>query len=131
MVNSLLLHSLSSCLDVRTHFSFLGDVIYMRIFGREFVVLNSARAAVDLFYHRGAIYSARPHLTMAGDLVGRRNSVLFRQYDETLKEHRKLLHNALNQRRMGDYEELLQIESLRFLSALSQHPKHFISHLRR
>lgn len=103
----------------------------MRIFSREFVFLNSSKAVLHLFHHRGALYSARPHLVMAGDLVGRSNSVLFSQYDDTLKKHRRLLHNSLNQRRMPDYKELLEVEALRLMSALEQRPEDFISHLRR
>jgi len=44
----------------------------MRIFGRQFVMLNSAKAALDLFERRSAIYSSRPQLV--------RQSLLFRSF---------------------------------------------------
>jgi len=37
-----------------------GPVIYFRIFHKRFVVLNSAKAVVDLLENRSSIYSDRP-----------------------------------------------------------------------
>lgn len=103
----------------------------MHVFGREFVILNSAKAALDLFDRRSAVYSDRPHLVFAGDMVGRRESVLFHQYGERLKRHRKLLRNGLNVRRIPSYWALIESESWRLMSALINNPEDFIAHLRR
>lgn len=48
--------------------SFLGDVVYLHIFGIGLVFLNSPEAAFDLLDKRGAIYSDKPNLVMAGEL---------------------------------------------------------------
>lgn len=103
----------------------------MHVLGREFIVLNSSKAALELFDHRGALYSDRPHLVMAGDLVGRRDSVLFHQYGDRLKRHRKLLRNALNSHRSSEYWPMQELESWKLMSALIETPKDFIALLRR
>lgn len=37
-----------------------GDVIHLRVLGRDIIVLNSVQAATDLFDKRGGLYSDRP-----------------------------------------------------------------------
>lgn len=46
----------------------IGDVVYLHVFGIGLVFLNSPEAALDLLDKRGAIYSDKPNLVMAGDL---------------------------------------------------------------
>ena len=46
----------------------IGDMISVRLFGTPYLFLNSAEAVMDLLHKRGALYSDRPHLTMACDL---------------------------------------------------------------
>ncbi|KZT12005.1 cytochrome P450 [Laetiporus sulphureus 93-53] len=108
-----------------------GDILYMHTLGREFIILNSASAALELFDKRGHLYSDRPHLTMAGDLVGRGKSVLFNQYGDRLRRYRKHLRNALNSRTAMDYWSFQEAESIIFLEALLRTPDDFIAHIRR
>lgn len=42
--------------------STLGDVLYMEIFGSPLIILNSAKAATELFEKRSANYADRPPL---------------------------------------------------------------------
>ena len=49
-------------------YSTLGDVIYLNVLGQPVLVLESGRAALDLFDKRSNIYSDRLHLVMAGEL---------------------------------------------------------------
>ena len=49
---------------------FVASVVYTSVFGRSVFVLNSAKAAHDLLEKWSSIYSDRPRLTMAGDLMG-------------------------------------------------------------
>lgn len=45
-----------------------GEVVSISIFGRNLVILNSAKAAFDLLHKRSSIYSDRPYMAMGGDL---------------------------------------------------------------
>jgi hypothetical protein len=40
----------------------LGPLVYFRVFGREFVVVNAWKEAVELFEHRSAIYCTKPRM---------------------------------------------------------------------
>ena len=44
--------------------SSLGDVIHLRVLGRDIIVLNSVQAATDLFDKRGGLYSDRPNFVI-------------------------------------------------------------------
>ncbi|KAJ6510862.1 cytochrome P450 [Mycena sanguinolenta] len=108
-----------------------GDIIYMHVFGRQFILLNSTKAILELLDEQGASYSDRPRLPFAGEMVGREESVLFHQYGERLKKHRKLLRSGLNTRRIPEYWPLMESESWRLMEALITAPQDFIAHLRR
>jgi hypothetical protein len=121
----------TSSLVIYLYFLRIGPIIYMRVFKQEFIIFNTAKAALDLFDQCGAIYSNRPHLVMARELVGRGKSVLFHQYNDSLCEHRKLLRNALNAQRAATYWQMQEIESYRLMATLLQCPDDFISLLQR
>ncbi|KAI0734030.1 cytochrome P450 [Fomitopsis betulina] len=45
-----------------------GDVVFVKFFQQPVIILNSAKAAIDLMEKRGAIYSGRPRLTYMREL---------------------------------------------------------------
>lgn len=45
-----------------------GSIVYLHVFGQGLVFLNTSEVAVDLLEKRGAIYSDKPALVMAGEL---------------------------------------------------------------
>ena len=49
-------------------FFLLGDIVYIHVFGQGLVFLNTYDITVDLMDKRGAIYSDKPALIMAGEL---------------------------------------------------------------
>ncbi|KAI0071338.1 cytochrome P450 [Panus rudis PR-1116 ss-1] len=73
------------------------DVIGLRIFGTNIVVLNSLEAATELLDKRSSIYSDRPHMTMIEDLVGYRWMVSFVKYGEHWRNMRRAFHQEFNQ----------------------------------
>lgn len=52
------------------HFNGIGDIVQLSVLGTPFVVLNTFKAASDLFGKRGAIYSDRPPLLMHTQMCG-------------------------------------------------------------
>ncbi|KAJ7064904.1 cytochrome P450 [Mycena amicta] len=47
------------------------DVIHMKVFGTDILVVNSAKAASDLFGHKSALYSdSRPRMPMIQEVIG-------------------------------------------------------------
>ena len=47
---------------------FAGELVYLNVFGQGLLFVNSYEAAVDLLEKRGAIYSDKPKMVMAGEL---------------------------------------------------------------
>ncbi|KAH9918445.1 cytochrome P450 [Fomitopsis serialis] len=108
-----------------------GDIIYMHVFGREFLILNSVVDALELFDRRGSRYSDRPRSVMAGELVGKNSAVLFHPYGEDLKKHRRLLRTAFEHRRQAEYWEIQYAVSYKLIAALLKTPDDFMAHLKR
>ncbi|EGO02936.1 hypothetical protein SERLA73DRAFT_70421 [Serpula lacrymans var. lacrymans S7.3] len=59
-----------------------GDVVYVQIFGRGVLVLNSIRAVNDLLEKRGSIYSDRPRQVAFGELLGMEKVLSLMPYGE-------------------------------------------------
>lgn len=108
-----------------------GPIIYMHVFGREFVVLNTAKVVSDLLDKRSGNYSSRPRWVMAGELVGRfTNSVLFTPYGKRLRSCRQLLHSWLSQRVVNSYIPLQTLGVYKFMEDLLHTPEDFFQHFR-
>ncbi|KAI0634234.1 cytochrome P450 [Trametes polyzona] len=108
-----------------------GDVVTMRIFNKPIILLNSAQAIVDLFEARSAIYSNRPHLTMACDLMGWGETVVLMPYNDRFKNYRRLLKVGLNNQVTRDYYPLMEKEISRELVWLLDNPDAYVQHFRR
>nr|BED42964.1 cytochrome P450 monooxygenase [Trametes versicolor] len=108
-----------------------GDVVTMRIFNKPIILLNSAQAIVDLFEARSAIYSNRPHLTMACDLMGWGETVVLMPYNERFKNYRRLLKVGLNTHVTREYWPLMEKEIAHELVWLLDNPDAYVQHFRR
>lgn len=75
-----------------------GDVVYITALGREFIILNSVKAANDLLDERSAIYSDRPHLSMLHDpdLMDVGYALSMKPYSRSWKRHRRILTQYLS-----------------------------------
>lgn len=62
-----------------------GPIIYLSMLGQPIIVLHSAKAAQDLFARRGAIYSDRPRLVLAGELALKGLHLVLMPYDARYK----------------------------------------------
>ncbi|KAI0055352.1 cytochrome P450 [Artomyces pyxidatus] len=104
-------------------------VIYMSVFGRQFVMLNTHKAVNDLLEKRAAKYCHRPRLVMAAELVGR-NTMLFTNYNALYKEYRRILSTFSPARMASKYWTLQEAESLKFVANLQAAPQDVIEHVR-
>jgi hypothetical protein len=57
-----------------------GDVVYLHVFGRSIVILNSLKAAADLLGRRAKNYSDRPRFIVAAEILTGGMEVSFLQY---------------------------------------------------
>jgi hypothetical protein len=109
----------------------LGDVVYMRVFGREIIHLNSGEAALELLGSRSSIYSDRPRQVMGGELVGRSRSVVFQPYGERLRTSRRLLIDFVGARAARGYWPAQEHAAAKLICALSETPEKYVSHINR
>lgn len=107
-----------------------GSVVYLSIFGRSIIVLNSAKAAFDLLDKRSSIYSDRPRLIMAGDLMGWDHSLGLTPYNERFRETRRLAKGVLGPGAVSVFESLEEILCARFLRKVLDTPQDFLTHIR-
>ncbi|KZT19604.1 cytochrome P450 [Neolentinus lepideus HHB14362 ss-1] len=109
-----------------------GDVIRVcTLFGRSFYVLNSRKSITDLLDARSHIYSDRPHLVMANDIMGWGDTVVMSHYGQRFRNYRKILKNGLGQGAIRTYVPLLEDEAVSYLESLVETPKSFVQHFRR
>jgi hypothetical protein len=101
-----------------------GDIIYCNLAGDSWVVLNSDKAATDLFEKKGGIYCDRPSMTMSADLVGWKEALLdVAPLDERTKKLRRLIMKEFGSKTsLGGYVGLLQTQVKRFLRRVLDDP---------
>lgn len=72
-----------------------GSIVSFKVLGTRYIVLNSLKASVDLFEKKSALTGDRPHLTMACELVGWDNTVVFLPRGDKHRKHRKFFHQQI------------------------------------
>ncbi|KAK7029626.1 hypothetical protein VNI00_014324 [Paramarasmius palmivorus] len=108
-----------------------GPLVYFHVFGREFLVINSFKAALDLYEHRSAIYCTKPRMVMAGELTDKeQNHIVFSKYTPRLREWRKIVHTWMGKLTSTDYMNLQQLGAARLMEALLDEPDAFSNHFR-
>ncbi|KAG8787358.1 hypothetical protein FRC12_015644 [Ceratobasidium sp. 428] len=106
------------------------DVIYAPMPGNSLVILNSHEAAVELLEHRSAVYSSRPRLVMAGDLVGWDRILGLIADVNQVRRVRKLLHDGMSHKAMQNWRPMQEQEALRFVQRLLRTPEDLVAHIR-
>ena len=104
----------------------------MIILGQPIIIINSPKLAVDMFTKKSAIYSSRPHLTMACDLVGWRDILLLLKYTDKFKACRRMLHAVIGTRASVEkFRDSLEEESALMIRRLLDEPRNFLGYVRK
>ncbi|KAK0200101.1 cytochrome P450 [Desarmillaria ectypa] len=107
-----------------------GDVCSLSMFGQSFIVLNSHRAAYALLDKRSVIYSERPKMVMAGELMGWNDIIGLAPYGETFRSHRKLLHSVLGSKSaIRTFYPMEEQEAVNLMKRLLDSPEKLHSHI--
>ncbi|KAJ7748773.1 cytochrome P450 [Mycena maculata] len=99
-----------------------GDCVYVHILGQPIILLNSLSVAHDLLNQRSAIYSSRPRLVMAGELIGFAQAVGLMPYSPRFLSLRRLMHKELNGSMLQRYWPLHEEESRLLVEKAVQDP---------
>lgn len=109
-----------------------GPIFHLRLFNKYTIVLNTAKAALDLLESRSNIYSDRPYSVFAHKIQKRSFSVFqMSLHHPRFRVYRKLMHSGLGPRAVQSYRPLQRLETDILLKALAKTPKEFVPHLRR
>ncbi|CAE6435246.1 unnamed protein product [Rhizoctonia solani] len=84
------------------------DIVFLRLFGYNFIVINSSQVATDLLDKRSALYSDRLCPPMVGDptlMDWGRNPVLT-GYNDVWRQYRRMMNNWLNARAVTQFHHI-------------------------
>ena len=106
--------------------------MHLRVLGQSMIVLNKAQYAADLFDKKSRIYSNRPTMVMAGELVGWNGSPLLANPSPAWNEERRLLTQFVGTRtKVDSFNDLFQEEIIKLLRNLRDGPSDWLMHTRR
>ncbi|KAL4256194.1 cytochrome P450 family protein [Pleurotus pulmonarius] len=91
-----------------------GDIMHLRVLGRDLIVLNSVEAATELLEKRSALYSDRPNFTVYV-MMGWDPDVAFLPYGPRFRKHRKLLHSHFTQQAIVQFQPI-QLQNAHILA---------------
>ncbi|KAJ7460740.1 cytochrome P450 [Mycena latifolia] len=109
-----------------------GDISSVSVFGQQLTILNGVQVAMDILDKKSSIYSDRPVIPMAGELVGWKNTLVFVPYGDRFRNYRRLAHSLFGSRStMASFEPLEEQETHRFLKRLLSKPEGLQDHIRK
>ena len=112
--------------------AYVGDVTYVNVLGREMIILNSSKAAVELLDKRSAIYSDRPVAMMCGEIVGWNRSLALLRYGPRFREFRKYMNKVIGTRAsMGKFTPLMEKETTKFVARIASDPGSLVRQIRK
>ncbi|KAJ3485033.1 hypothetical protein NLI96_g5228 [Meripilus lineatus] len=109
-----------------------GGVVSVVLMGQPLVILNSAKAAIDLLEKRSAIYSDRPTVVMGGEIVGWNRTLVLTRYGDRFREFRRYMFRLMGgNAQVKDHHHLIHVETHRFLQRLLHTPEAVAAHIRK
>ncbi|KAH9963307.1 cytochrome P450 [Russula dissimulans] len=108
-----------------------GDLIYLNVAGQSIVVLNSQRIAEDLLDRRARIYSDRPRLIVACDMMTDGLLFGFAKNNDTWRRMRKAAAEGLSKNAVKEFYETHVKEAVLLASDLLLDPTEWNAHLLR
>ncbi|EKM55881.1 uncharacterized protein PHACADRAFT_256813 [Phanerochaete carnosa HHB-10118-sp] len=106
------------------------DVIHVEALGKHICVVNSAKAAKELFHGRPHIYNDKEQSVMLLELTGWRRAWVMRPYDDYWREHRRLFHQHFRPMAVPQYHPKQTKAVRRLLPLLLDTPGDFYRHIR-
>ncbi|KAI0058838.1 cytochrome P450 [Artomyces pyxidatus] len=107
------------------------DVIHFQVVSSHVVVLNSLQVASDLLDKKSMIYSDRPRLPYAKELIGWSWSMVVMCYHEGFSAHRRIVQQSFQPSVVTSlHRPVMQSEVDKLLKNLLASPDDFADHLR-
>ncbi|CAE7154188.1 unnamed protein product [Rhizoctonia solani] len=96
------------------------DIVFLDIFGHKLLILNSAKAAIELLEKRSALYSDRPVIPMIVEpgLMNWSRNVSIIGYGDIWRHYRRIMGNWLNTRAVTQFNSLQERQARWLLQRL-------------
>nr|BAK09445.1 cytochrome P450 [Postia placenta] len=107
-----------------------GKIIHLSMLGHSMIILNSADVIVELLEKRSKLYSDRPTIPLAGEMIGYDQYIALEHYGSRQTEGRKLITGALSVRNMPKLHQIEESKVVHLMSRLIARPVEFRLHLR-
>ncbi|KAI9375047.1 cytochrome P450 [Aspergillus egyptiacus] len=108
-----------------------GPISSVTVLGQTIVVINDSRVAFDLLEKRSSLYSSRPNMVFAGELVGWDNILAMQKYSDIFRAYRKAMHRVLGTKNtIAQFNALQEVEVRRFLLRVLEQPDDLVQHIR-
>ncbi|KAI0046723.1 cytochrome P450 [Auriscalpium vulgare] len=109
-----------------------GDIVQMTVLGQPLIILNSPRLCVEMLNKKSLIYSSRPHLPMACDLVGWKDVLVLLPYNDKFKACRRMMQQVIGTRSSVDqFRNTLETEASHAVRRLLNEPENFAGPVRK
>ncbi|KAF8904754.1 cytochrome P450 [Gymnopilus junonius] len=103
--------------------------VLSHVFGQGIVFVNTSQAATELLDKKGSIYSDKPNMVMARELVGLDGLMVFTGYGDQFRRQRRLMQRAVGPQVVSKYHPMLEVETKAFLRRLLTSPENYTEHL--
>ena len=111
---------------------FSGNLVYCNLMGQHAVVINDSELALALLERKGSIYSDRPSLFMANELVGWKDSLPLSPYNDRHKAMRTMFAKAIGTKaQLKTFAPMEEAETQRFLRRVIDEPRLLSEHIRK
>ncbi|KAL4926236.1 cytochrome P450 [Aspergillus undulatus] len=108
-----------------------GPISSITIFGQTIIILNDSHIAFDLLEKRSNIYSPRPWMTFAGEMVGWEHILAMQPYTDPFRAYRKVMHCVIwPKNTVAQFNALQEVEVRRFLFQVLGKPDGIAQHIR-
>ncbi|CCM02014.1 uncharacterized protein FIBRA_04090 [Fibroporia radiculosa] len=107
-----------------------GDIIHLDAMGQPIIILNSIQAAKDLLDKRSSIYSGRPHMVMACDLIGYAQGFVLQPYGEEWRKQRKIVNQDFNQSVVQRYYDVQETQARKLVLGVLNDPSSLESEIK-
>ncbi|RDX49051.1 cytochrome P450 [Lentinus brumalis] len=100
-----------------------GDLMSIVLLGQPMVIINSYKHAYELLEKRSGIYSDRPHMIMAGEIVGWDQILVLLRYGGQFREYRRLMARVLGSRKsVNAFTPVIEEQTCQLLVRLLRKP---------
>jgi cytochrome P450 len=104
--------------------SVIGPLMHLNVLGQPIVVVNDIKIATELLEKRSNIYSDRPSMRMAGEMVGWSNTLALQKYGPSFRSYRRHFFRMFGSRAgLESYNPLFEAAGHNMLKKLLEKPE--------